>query len=109
MELSQYILKVAISLLVVIVAIVFLLPLILRRSMGLKGFGGKGSFEIKKVSPITKNTYIVELEVKGKTIILCVGEKGADLIYSEHDNKASPDSSGGSADISRSGGSDTAG
>ena len=109
MELSQYILKVAISLVVVVVAIVILLPLILRRSMGLKGFGGKGSFEIKKVSPITKNAYIVELEVKGKTLILCVSEKGADLIYSEHDNKSPPVTSGDSADLSGSRGSDPTG
>ena len=83
MELSEYLVKVFLSLIVVVVAIVFLLPLVLRKSMGLKGFGGKGSFELKKVSPITKNVFIVELEVKGKTIVLCVGEKGADVIYRE--------------------------
>ncbi len=83
MELSEYLVKVFLSLIVVVVAVVFLLPLALRKSMGLKGFGGKGSFELKKVSPITKNVFIVELEVKGKTIVLCVGEKGADVIYRE--------------------------
>ncbi|EDP76578.1 hypothetical protein [Hydrogenivirga sp. 128-5-R1-1] len=83
MELSEYLVKVFLSLIVVVVAIVFLLPLVLRKSMGLKGFGGKGSFELKKVSPITKNVFIVELEVKGRTYVLCISERGADVIYRE--------------------------
>ncbi len=92
MELSEYILKVALSLVIVILAVVFLLPFILRKSMGLRGFGGKGSFEVKKVSAVAKNVFIVELEIKGRTFVLCVSEKGADVIYREDEYKSPPSS-----------------
>lgn len=107
MELSVYLIKVFLSLIVVLVAVVFLLPLILRKSMGLKGFGGKGSFELKKVSPITRNVFIVELEIKGRTYVLCVSERGADVIYREDDKSSHTTGSSGS-DSSCSESGDTA-
>ncbi len=85
MELSDYILKVVVSLLIVLIVVFAVLPLILRKSIGFRGFSGKGSFEIKKVSPVAKNIFIVELEIKGNTYVLCVSEKGADVIYKEDD------------------------
>ena len=93
MDFTEYLIKVFFSLLVVLVLLVLLLPYVLRRFAGLRGFGGKGSFEIKKVSPITKNVFIVELEIKGKTYVLAVGEKGAEVIYREDDkgSDTSPD------------------
>ncbi len=99
MELSDYLLRLGLSLAVVLIALFVLLPFFLKRFTGFRGSGGKGSFEIKKVSPIARNVFIVELEVKGKTILLCVSERGADVIYRE-------DGVGSSApDISGSGGS----
>ncbi|WP_147425017.1 hypothetical protein [Hydrogenivirga caldilitoris] len=86
MEFSQYLIKVLISLLIVLGAAVLLLPFILRKFIGVKGFGGKGNFEIKKIAPITKSVFIVELEVKGNTVVLCVSERGADVIYREYGN-----------------------
>ncbi len=95
MELSDYLLRLGLSLAVVLIALFVLLPFFLRRFTGFRGSGGKGSFEIKKVSPIAKNVFIVELEVKGKTILLCVSEKGADVIYREDGvDPSAPDISG---------------
>lgn len=91
MDLVDYLIRVVISLLLVVVALLLLLPTILRRFT--KGLGGKGSFEIKKVSPISKNLFVVELEIKGKVYILVVGEKGADVIYRE-DDKDTPSTPG---------------
>ena len=96
MDLTGYLIKVVISLVIVLGAALILLPLILRRFMGIKGFGGKGSFEIRKVSPISKNIFVVELEIKGRTYVLVVGEKGTDVIYREDDkDNPSPLGSGG--------------
>ncbi len=84
---TDYLLKLLVSLGVVLLAIVFLLPLFLRRFYPIRG-KGKGSFEVKKIAPLTKDIYIVELEVKGKTFVLCVSPKGADLIYRDEDEKS---------------------
>jgi len=73
-----------------------LIPLFVRRFTGLRGFGGKGSFEVKKVAPIARNVFIVEIEVKGRVILLCVSEKGADVIYREDDKDSSPPNVSGS-------------
>jgi flagellar biogenesis protein FliO len=89
MELTQYLIKVVLSLLVVLGIILFLLPLLLRKGLGFRGAPGKGSFEIKKVSPIAKNVFIVELDIKGRTFVLCVSEKGADVIYREDERGSS--------------------
>jgi flagellar biogenesis protein FliO len=106
MELAEYLLKLVLSLAVVLAALFLLLPLLLKKFTGLRGFGGKGSFEVKKVSPLSRNIFIVELEVKGKTILLCVSERGADVIYREDDGDSpAPNSSG--SDSSGSGAGDT--
>ncbi len=102
MDLTGYLIKVVISLVIVLGAALILLPLILRRFMGIKGFGGKGSFEIRKVSPISKNIFVVELEIKGRTYVLVVGEKGTDVIYRE-DDKDNPSSLGSGGDSLSSG------
>jgi len=98
MDFTEYLIKVLLSLLVVLAILILLLPYLLKRFVGLKGLGGKGSFEIKKVSPIAKNVFIVELEIKEKTYVLVVGEKGAEVIYREDDkgSDTSPDARSGS-------------
>ncbi len=102
MELFDFILRISIALLIVILSILFILPFMLRRFWGIKVSGGEGSFEVKKIVPVSKGIYIVEVRVKDTTILLCVGEKGADVIYREDDKGplAEPDSggSGSSAD-----------
>ncbi len=92
MDFWDYLLRIGVSLIVVIVLILVALPFIIRRFGGIDKLSGKGNFEIKKVSPIAKGIYIVELEIKGKTVVLCVSDKGADVIYREDDNAVAPGS-----------------
>ncbi len=105
MDLGEYLLKLVLSLAAVLAALFLLLPLLARKLMGIRGSGGKGSFEIRKVSPVAKNVFIVELDVKGKTVLLCVSEKGADVIYREDDRDHPPPAASGS-DSSGSGAGD---
>lgn len=106
MDLAEYLIKLLVSLGVVLLILVLLLPFLVRRFFfGVKGFGKGGSFEVRKVVPISRSVFIVELDVKGKTLILCVSERGADVIYRED---APPDTgprgdrlSSGEADPSR--------
>ncbi len=91
MDFTEYIFKILFSLGVVLIFIFLLLPFLLKRISTLRGFSKEGSFKIKKVVTLSKNVFIVEMEVKGKTIILCVGERGADVIYREDDNSSFPD------------------
>ncbi len=106
MEISQYLLKVAISLLIVLLLILLLLPYLIRRLTGIRSFSGKGSFTLKKVQPIARNAHLVEIEVKGKTLLILISEKGADVIYREDDKTG-----GGGSDhrLSGSGAGDPAG
>jgi len=86
MEFVEYLLRTALSLLIVVGAIVLILPILLRRFMGFRLTSKGGSFEVKKIHPIGRNVYIVELEVKGETLLLCVSEKNAEVIYRENGN-----------------------
>ncbi|GEM_PF-1356718 len=99
MELSDYVVRVLLSLGVVLIILFLALPWVLKRLTGVKVLSGKGSFEVKKVTPLSKGIFIVELDIKGKTFVLCVSEKGADVIYRE-DGENSP-----SAGSSKPGGS----
>ncbi|MDQ7082639.1 MAG: hypothetical protein Q9N34_06580 [Aquificota bacterium] len=84
MDLTEYLIKVLLSLGVVILFLVLVLPLVLRRLfLGVRGTGKGNSFEVKKVVPISRSVLLVELDIKGKTFILCVSERGADVIYRE--------------------------
>lgn len=103
---TEYLLKLLVSLGIVILIVVLFLPFFLRRFYPLKG-KGKGSFEVKKIAPLSKDVYIVELEIKGKTFVLCVSPKGADLIYRDEDEKGFNATSADTAD-SFSSGKDTA-
>jgi flagellar biogenesis protein FliO len=85
MELTQYLIKVLLSLGLVLLIILLGLPYLMKRLTGIRGAGGKGSFEVKKVQPLTRSVFIAEVEIKGKTVVLVVGEKGADVIYREDD------------------------
>ena len=94
MDLAQYLVKLLISLGVVLLFLVLVLPFLVRRFfLGVKGFRGNGSFEVRKVVPVSRSVLIVEIEVKGKTLIVCVSERGADVIYRE--DVAPPDSTPG--------------
>ncbi len=84
MDLTEYLVKILLSLGIVILALVLVLPVVLRRFLlGVRGVGKGESFEVKKVVPISKSVFLIELDIKGKTYILCVSEKGADVIYRE--------------------------
>jgi hypothetical protein len=94
MDLAQYLVKVLVSLGLVLLVLVFVLPLVLRRFfLGVRGTGKGESFEVRKVVPISRGVFIVELDIKGRTYILCVSERGADVIYRE--DGSSPDSPSG--------------
>lgn len=94
MDLAQYLIKLLISLGVVLLVLVLILPILLRKFfLGVRVFGKGGSFEVRKVVPISRSVFLVELDIKGRTYILCVSDKGADVIYRE--DVASPDRSSG--------------
>ncbi|GEM_PF-1000794 len=103
MELVQYLIKVLLSLALVVAVIVLALPYLMRRLTGIKSLRGDGSFEIKKIQPITRSVHIVEILVKGKTILLVVSERGADVIYREDDKAGG----GGPSEHRGSGGSES--
>ncbi len=86
MEFAEYLLRTALSLLIVVGAIALILPIFLRRVTGFRFTNKGGSFEVRKIHPVGRNVYIVELEVKGKTLLLCVSEKNAEVIYREDGN-----------------------
>jgi len=106
MEFYEHALRVIVSLAVVVVIALLGLPYIARRFMGLKGMGSGDSFEVKKVLPLSKNVSLVELKVKGKTLLLVVGERGADVIYREDEGEGTRGSEPASGSH-RSGESDT--
>ncbi len=94
MDLAQYLVKLLVSLGVVLIVLVLVLPYVIKKFFfGVKGFGKEGHFEVRKVVPLSKGVLIVELEIRGKTFILCVSEKGADVIYRE--DGSPPDSGPG--------------
>ena len=87
-------LKVFVSLGIVLVLLLLILPHAGNYLLRYKGIstGSGASFRLVKVQPITRDVYIAELEIKGKTYILGISGKGIDVIYKE-DDKESPDSS----------------
>ena len=106
MDLLEYLLRVLISLGVVVALILLALPYILRRLTGLRTFTGKGSFEVKKIQPLTRSVHLAEIEIKGKTFVILFSDKGADVIYRE-DDKDNPSPAGSRGDRPRSGEGDT--
>jgi len=41
--------------------------------------------KIKRIIPVAKNIFIAEIYIKNKLIVVCLTEKGADIIYREGD------------------------
>ncbi len=84
-------LKVIVSLGIVLVILLLVMPYLGKYILRLKGFSAhsEGSFRIVKVQPLTRDTYIAEVEIKGKTYILAVSGGGVEIIYREDDKKAS--------------------
>ena len=98
MEVFGYLLKVVLSLGVVILIIAFVLPLLMRKYAGLPFHRGEGSFSVKKVQPIMKDAAIVEIEIKGKIVVLVVTKNNAEVIYRDDgDNNNSAPGRGSSS------------
>ncbi len=95
MDFLEYLLRVLISLGVVVALILLALPYILRRLTGIRTFTGKGSFEVKKIQPLTRSVHLAEIEIKGKTFVILFSDKGADVIYREDDKDSGGGSGGG--------------
>ncbi len=88
MDFFDYLLKVFISLIIVLLLIFIVLPSVvpfLQRIRWGKGFYEGENVKVKKVIPLAKNIFIAEIYVKDKLIVVCFTEKGADIIYREDD------------------------
>ncbi len=88
MDFFDYLLKVIVSLVIVLLLIFIVLPAVvpfLQRIRWGKGFYEGESVKVKKVIPLAKNIFIAEIYVKDKLIVVCFTEKGADIIYREDD------------------------
>lgn len=91
MEFLLPFLKVLISLGIVIVVILLLLPYAGNYLLRLKGFSSEreAKFKVIKVQALTRDTYVAEIEIKGRTYILGISNKGIEIIYKEDDKKGS--------------------
>ncbi len=92
MDFFDYLLKVFISLIIVLLLIFIVLPTVvpfLQRVRWGKGFYDGENVKVKKVIPLAKNIFIAEIYVKDKLIVVCFTEKGADIIYREDDRVGS--------------------
>ncbi|RMH79541.1 MAG: hypothetical protein D6674_07490 [Acidobacteria bacterium] len=67
----------------ILITLPYILPLLQRFSISA---GGKeGIVKLKRIIPIGKGAYIVELEIKGKSYVLALTEGGVDVVYRDED------------------------
>jgi flagellar protein FliO/FliZ len=86
-------LKVLVSLAIVVVLLLLTLPYLANYILRLRGIpaGSEGSFRVVKVQPLTRDIYVAELSIKGKTYILLLSGKGVEVIYRDEDDSPPSD------------------
>ncbi len=94
MDFFEYFVKTIIALVIVILLIFILLPYFIPALSRLKI--GKSAYEgehvkIKKVMPLSRNAFIVEMLIRDKLVVLCIAERNVEVIYREDDSSSSGD------------------
>ncbi len=92
MDFFEYLVKTLIALIIVIAVILvvlpYLVPTLSRLKIGKSAFEGE-NVKIKKIMPVGKNVFIIEMTIKDKLVVVCVAEKNVEVIYREDDYPSS--------------------
>ena len=86
MDFLEYLIKTTIALVIVLILIFLIIPRLVptlyKWRVGASMYEGD-NVKIKKIMPISRNTFLVEMYIKGSLVVLCVTEKKAEVIFKE--------------------------